>query len=407
MKDPSTSVARYILATVAIALVGKPFAIDAFHTLTVAPHSRTRVASKTLQTPLRASTPARVAFESAEREASILDWSFLDGVYLITCPNADPEGERIEKAQRFLDGAGLLDRVQIKEFDTDDENRIRGCYTSHISVMRDIIAECSSKKSNQPFSFDLLQFFDQNDRQTSQSIKDDDSDDVMVLVLEDNLFMRSSSVQQSTIDRIKSFCRNTPDWDMILLSYIPYVPNLKVSKTRDDGIVKLSCGVGSALGTTAYIINGKAMKSLLQDDKDKGGFYAPIPDVMAEVFPESRYAVNPTMFLRAPNTKSLVNPQLDDLRSLLFQPPVTAAVQSLLATTGLSTNTLLPIVIVSLLIVSIANVYVAFDAFSALWTTGSVDGPIIFPIISAIISLLSLAIIAKGAMLAPKPEESK
>ena len=193
---------------------------------------------------------------------------------------------------------------------------------------------------------------------------------------------------------------------MIHLSYIPYVPNLKVSKTNDKDIVKLTCGVGSALGTTAYIINSKAMRAVIADDQTNGGFYLPIPDQMAKLFPETRYAVDPTIFVRAPDTKSLVNPQLDDLRSLLFRPAVAAFAQKVLVLTGLTTNALLPIIIVALLLASAASSVITFDSLWTVWTTGSLDGPIFVPLLSSVFSALSLLIIAQGAILAPKQDDN-
>jgi hypothetical protein len=329
--------------------------------------------------------------QQGSKRVATADWSFIDGVYLITCPNADPGGERVEKTKGILRDAGLLEKLQIKDFDTDDENRIRGCYTSHISVLRDIVG--SEPRTNQ--LDDLLgSLFGK----VSNGIEEKD---VNMLIFEDNLAL-NGFLRQGSIEAVAKYSQSGTPWDMIHLAYIPYVPDLVVTKTSSDKIVKLSCGVGSALGTTAYIINTKAIKRILQED-DERGFYAPIPDVMAKLFPESRYAIDPTIFVRAPNTKSLVNPQLDDLRSLLFQPPVAAFVQRLLVFTGLSTTALLPLVIVFLLALAAASAKLSFDSAWSLASTGSFDGPIIFPVVSTTFTIFSLAVIAQGAILAPKP----
>ena len=66
--------------------------------------------------------------------SAALDWSFLDSVYLIHCPNGDTDGTRIKSTKSILDDINLLESVTIKEFETDDEDRVRGCYTSHVSV---------------------------------------------------------------------------------------------------------------------------------------------------------------------------------------------------------------------------------------------------------------------------------
>ena len=331
-----------------------------------------------------------------------LDWSFLDGVYLITCPNVDPNGTRLKRAIGILDGVGLADRVQVKEFATDDENRIRGCYTSHISVLSSVLESTKSDKNLWEGLFRNFgatnDFF--GDRRTA------DERNVNILVLEDNLALTSDRLKQDLLDSVAKYMTTDPSWDVIHLSYIPYVPDLKVSRTDFRDIVKLSSGVGSALGTTAYIINTRAIKELLKDDKENNGFYLPIPDVMAKLFPQTRYATNPTIFVRAPNTKSLVNPQLDDLRELLFQPAVASFSQQLLLATGFTTNLLLPIVIILLLGASGASLVSTFESIRSLVTYGDVGGPIFVPLVSAAFSLCSLAVLAKGAMLAPKQERT-
>ena len=340
--------------------------------------------------------------EDASRVVS-LDWSFLDGVYLITCPNADPGGARLERAKAILDGVGLLEKLQIKEFNTDDENRIRGCYTSHISVLADVLESKNGKGQKNIFLDGLFgPIMSKTKPSSSESMKERD---LNVLVLEDNLALSSGQLKQGLIDSVAKYTSTNADWDMIHLSYNPYVPDLKLSRTKSKDIVKLSCGVGSAVGTTAYIINTKAIKRLLEDHEENNGFYAPIPDVMAKLFPESRYSTNPTIFVRAPNTKSLVNPQLDDLRLFLFQPAVAAFAQQLLILTGLTTNLLLPLVIIALMATSGASLMSTFDSLWQVWTTGELDGPIIFPLMSAMFAMFSLGIIAKGAMLAPKPDK--
>jgi hypothetical protein len=171
--------------------------------------------------------------------------------------------------------------------------------------------------------------------------------------------------------------------------------------------VKVSTGgVGSALGTTAYIINSKAMKRLVAED-DAHGFTVPIPDAMATLFGESRYASNPTVFVRAPSTKSLVNPQLDDLRSILFQPAVTLVAQQLLVTTGLSTNALLPLMVLALVIGTAASAATSVDSATYFIQTGTLDRPWIIPLVSATFSIFSLSLIMQGVLLAPKQEEGK
>ena len=110
-------------------------------------------------------------------------------------------------------------------------------------------------------------------------------------------------------------------------------------------------------------------------------------------------------FLRAPKIPSLVNPQLDDLRSILFQPGVVVAVQSVLALSGLSSNNLLFATVGSLLGISGVAGKTTFDAGYQLLSTGSYDGNVILPVLSSAFSLFSLGILGAGAALAPKPPE--
>ena len=161
-----------------------------------------------------------------------------------------------------------------------------------------------------------------------------------------------------------------------------------------------------ALGTTAYIINSKAMKRIVEED-DRKGYTISIPDAMAELFGDSRYALNPTAFVRAPATKSLVNPQLDDLRSILFRPTVVSIVQQILVETGLSTTVLLPIVILLLILTSINSGSSTISAIQEYLTYGTLDGPLIFPIVNAIFSLFSLGLIIQGILLAPAPNDAE
>jgi hypothetical protein len=203
---------------------------------------------------------------------------------------------------------------------------------------------------------------------------------------------------------VSRYLVNDSGADIIHLSYIPYVPNLIVSRTSDKNIVGLSTGQSSALGTTAYIITEKAIETLIQEDS-KNGFRAPIPDVMAEQFPESRFSAYPSPFLRAPKTKSLVNPQLDDLRELLFIPAVVSRVQSVLTMTGLSTNSLLFGTVIALLAAGSVGVVGVVDAVNQFISTGSYDGNLIFLVINVIFTTCSLGILAQGAALAPKPPE--
>jgi len=82
----------------------------------------------------------------ADTKTSALDWSFRDGVYLSTCPNADPGSERLTKSMKILEEINLLDKTVINEFETDDEDRILGCYTSHVSDMQDASKDTQQRR---------------------------------------------------------------------------------------------------------------------------------------------------------------------------------------------------------------------------------------------------------------------
>lgn len=356
--------------------------------------------------------------EDIDQQVSIsslkYDWDFVDKVYLITCPNADPGSVRLNEAKKILAKVGLLERVQVKEFDTDDEDRIRGCYASHISVLKDGLTDIqlpkgineASNKSDD-WLVSLLSMFGNNDGKVQTKVEptknNGDENPKCIMVLEDNLEC-SGNLNAETLKSVSRYLGNDSGADMIHLSYIPYVPNLIVSRTSDKNIVGLSTGQSSALGTTAYIITEKAIETLIQEDS-KNGFRAPIPDVMAEQFPESRFSAYPSPFLRAPKTKSLVNPQLDDLRELLFIPAVVSRVQSVLTMTGLSTNSLLFGTVIALLAAGSVGVVGVVDAVNQFISTGSYDGNLIFLVINVIFTTCSLGILAQGAALAPKPPE--
>jgi len=333
--------------------------------------------------------------------SSPLDWEFLDAIYLIHCPNGDSDGSRIKLTKNILGKVNLLERVKIKEFETDDEDRVRGCYTSHVSIFRDIIENDSRRTSQIPTGFKFLDIF--------QKRKDpsNNENDMNILIFEDNVDLGNKLLQQTTVDVISNFIRNNENqWDIIHLAYIPYVPDLKISKTDDERIVKLSTSnKQSALGTTAYIINSRAMKRIIEED-DKNGYTVSIPDMMADLFGQSRFALNPTLFIRAPATKSLVNPQLDDLRSILFRPSVVALVQQILVATGLSTTVLLPLVILVLVVTSIISASSTIHTALEFSSTGTLHGPILFPMINAFFSVFSLGLIVQGILLAPAPDDS-
>jgi len=162
-----------------------------------------------------------------------LDWGgLIDQGYLITCPNGDPGGARLNSASSIIQSSGLGGLVSVKEFATDDDDRIRGCYNSHIAILNEAKKELSGTNFN-------------------------------VLVMEDNV-SASGALTQDLLDRLKQFQKKS-QFDMIHLAYIMYVPGLTIRKTENENVVNLKCGPGSALGTTAYIIGEKAVDEILAE----------------------------------------------------------------------------------------------------------------------------------------------
>jgi hypothetical protein len=334
------------------------------------------------------STIKSAAAEAASGEAPAVsaqsvDWSLIDAAYLITCPQADGGNPRLERALQSLRAIGLDSRTEVREFATDDEDRVRGCYTSHISVLREAAGRFK-------------------DRPKSESLN--------ILVLEDNLSV-SPRLTQSTLDSISSFL--SPDAaggarkDMVHLAYIMYVPGLSVETLADEEhVVRLRCNADSVLGTTASIISRSGLDALLEEDARTGyidGFA--IPNLMAKLFPDSRYAAFPMPLHRAATVKSLVNGQLDALRALIFQPQVYTQWEKLLVATGLSTNILFPALCVALFIGAFAG---GEEAVSALIAASRGDDVSLgLPLFSAAISAACLAVLGYGLALAPQPETAK
>ncbi|GMH98897.1 hypothetical protein TrLO_g14206 [Triparma laevis f. longispina] len=276
------------------------------------------------------------------------------------------------------------------EFDTDDEDRIRGCYNSHIEVLRQAKNDFGGGGGMPNLFGDL---FGQGSTKPP---------DYKVLIMEDNISL-SPKFQQTTLNKLNNFGRQKQgEWDMLHLAYIMYVPGLTVGKTEDDGVVSLTTGLGSALGTTAYVISMRGVNAIL-DYHDKNGYTMAIPDLMAKLFPTSRYAAYPMLFHRASKVKSLVNPQLDSLRELLFEPFFFTKWETLMVTTNLSTNVLFPALVTTLLITSIKCGLNTFDAIQQQLTYGYFEGNVVLVGISGLFSLFSLAILAQGVLLAPPP----
>ena len=119
----------------------------------------------------------------------------------------------------------------------------------------------------------------------------------------------------------------------------------------------------------------------------------------------SRYAAYPMPLHRAAKVKSLVNGQLDALRSLIFQPQVYTQWEKLLVATGQSTNILFPSLCVLLLVGSILGFS---NTVSAVFAAANGEDVNLLPaLLSTIVSGFCLVVLGYGLALAPKPETQK
>lgn len=261
-------------------------------------------------------------------------WDFADGVYLIT--TTQQENSRLERTRVELDKVSLWDRVKVRTFKPDDEDRVRGCYSSHISVLREIQKEFKGRKNYQ------------------------------ALVLEDNL-ETTLRMDPSVVKSVEAFLEDQQYWDVFHLAYMMYVPGLSLNKMTgadiqakswSQNVVQMKAGPGSSVGTSAYIISKTGVEAILAEDS-KSGYKEAIPNVMAILFPESRFAAYPMIFHRAAKVSSLVNPQLDDFRKIMFSPLIYTTWEQLMVSSGLQTNQLFPGISFTLLISIVSAIYVA------------------------------------------------
>lgn len=139
-----------------------------------------------------------------QQQVSSESWSFLDGVYLITTDKSN--NIRLEQTRAALRAVNLLDKVKVKTFKTDDEDRVRGCYTSHIKVLEEVQREFQRKK------------------------------DYKVLILEDNLEI-TPGMSQAVLQSVETFTTETAaPWDVFHLAYMMYVPGLKLLQLNRNAL---------------------------------------------------------------------------------------------------------------------------------------------------------------------------
>lgn len=140
-----------------------------------------------------------------------------------------------------------------------------------------------------------------------------------------------------------------------------YVPGLRLKRiTSSTNIVQMIASTSSAVGTTSYIISKKGVETLL-DRHAQFGFTEAIPNIMAICFPNTRFAAFPMIFHRAGKVTSLVNPQLDDFRRIMFNPALYTLWERLMVYTEQTNNTLFPTVLLSLVISVLIALFNALD----------------------------------------------
>jgi hypothetical protein len=245
------------------------------------------------------------------------NWDFLDGIYLITTEGGD---ERVSRTRQQLEKVGMWGKVQVRTFKTDDEDRVRGCYTSHMNVLGDVAKTMAGK------------------------------DDYKILVLEDNL-ETTARMSPDTVDKVNEFLEKesgSGGFDVFHLAYMMYVPGLFLKDIKEVNVRKMYTDASSAVGTSAYIVSKRGVDAMLRNHKSRG-FTEAVPNVMSRLFPDSRYAAYPMVFHRAGKINSLVNPQLDDFRKVMFTPAMYTNWEKLMVGTGLQNNQLFPGLVITLL----------------------------------------------------------
>ena len=177
-----------------------------------------------------------------------------------------------------------------------------GCYTSHIKVLEEINQRrCPAEETTIEGGLRYRPY--------------------RALVLEDNLELTAVHGRVGGCEEVlRDLTRFVGDddralvgdetgrqWDVIHLAYMMYVPNLNLQRIDDSDdeeedrykhIVQMIADKNAAVGTTAYLISSSGASKVLQRHTERG-YVDAIPNVMSQLFPESRYAVYPMLFHRA------------------------------------------------------------------------------------------------------------
>jgi len=196
----------------------------------------------------------------------------------------------------------------------------RGCYFSHLAVYEEITSE------GMPWA----------------------------VIFEDNVLVLSASDLKTMLDAVDGWASRS-SWKILHLSLVHSAASLKlrkaeakdvqgpevvrVERTAPDwyGPVKIERAPG--LGTTAYVISREAAKDVLQRHAETG-YVQPIDDLLADMFGASgTFAAFPAPVHRG-RVVSLINPDQELFRSVMYDPRVFKNLEWTLVQTGLSSSQL-------------------------------------------------------------------
>ena len=211
-------------------------------------------------------------------------------------------------------------------------------------------------------------------------------------------------------------------WDVFHLAYMMYVPGLSLHPTDTDNsdtntnnsddaaaatraagnrnrrrsVVRMRADAQASVGTSAYVISRSGVDAFLAHHAAHG-YTEAVPNVMATLFPATRFAAYPMPLHRAAGVGSLVNPQMDDFRKIMFAPAMVGVWERLMVATGLQNNQLFPGLVVGLLSMALAGVGVGVGGMGA--SSGSAgDGGQAFSLAQGLV-LAPLAVALWGAAL--------
>ncbi|CAE7287718.1 adt-1 [Symbiodinium sp. CCMP2456] len=265
-----------------------------------------------------------------------------------------PDGwEAVESdcaSERRSNALAALETVcnpRVRLFKRDVADGARGCYFSHLAVYEEVTSE------GMPWA----------------------------VIFEDNVLVLSASDLKTMLDTLDEWASAT-SWKILHLSLVHSAASLKlrkeaqkdapnlgvppgvvrVERTAPDwyGPVKIERAPG--LGTTAYVISSEAAKDVLKRHAETG-YRQPIDDLLAELFGASgTFAAYPAPVHRG-RVVSLINPDQELFRAVMYDPRVFKNVEWTLVQTGLSSSQL---VWVFLAAMAAWTVGVSIPAFSAL-----------------------------------------